>query len=121
MAGSRVARLLSNRVYSTTLIYCPEDDCCHLVFVSGGNLPLCYISHKAIYGTTSHYTIGAVGSLVDLYILCSGTSSVLFGAWYLYWGAGRLHYKYPCFTAVIVMAGVCAVHFEWRCGRGALV
>lgn len=82
-------------------------------------LPLCYISHKAIYGTTSHYTIGAVGSLIGLYILCSGTGSVLFGAWHLYGGAGRLHYKYTYFTAVVVMAGVCAVHFRW--GQGASV
>lgn len=29
----------------TTLIYCPEDDCCYLVFVSGG----CVISRFVIY------------------------------------------------------------------------
>lgn len=77
------------------------------------HLPLRYISHKAIYGTTSHYTIGAVGSLIGLHILCSGTGSVLFGARYLYRGAGGFHYKRPCFTAVVIMAGVCAVHFGW--------
>lgn len=83
------------------------------------HLPLCYISHKAIYDTTSHYTIGAVGSLIGLYILCPGAGSVLFGARYLYGGAGGFYYKHPCFTAVGVMAGVCAVHSEW--GQGASV
>lgn len=32
---------------STTLINCPEDDCCYLVFVSGG----CVISRFVIYPT----------------------------------------------------------------------
>lgn len=71
-------------------------------------LPLCYISHKDIYGTSPHYTIVLIGSIISLYVLCSGTGSVLFGAWYLYGGAGRFHYKCPCFTAVVIMAGVCA-------------
>lgn len=77
------------------------------------HLPLCYISHKAIYDASSHCTIVFAWDIIGLSILCSGTGSVLFGARYLYRGAGGLHYKRSCFTTVVVMAGVCAVHFEW--------
>lgn len=78
------------------------------------HLPLCYISHKVVYDASSHCTIVFTRGIISLHILCSGTGSVLFGARYLYRGAGGFHYKHPCFTAVVVMARVCAVHF----GRG---
>lgn len=77
------------------------------------HLPLCYISQKAVYDASSHCTTVFTRGIFSLHVLCSSTGSVLFGTWYLYGGAGRLYYKYTCFTAVIVMAGVCAVHFEW--------
>lgn len=82
-------------------------------------LPLRYISHKAVYDASSHCTTVFTRGIIGLYILCSGTGSVLFGARYLYRGAGGFHYKRSCFTVVVVMAGVCTVHFEW--GQGASV
>lgn len=82
-------------------------------------LPLCYISQKAVYDASSYCTTVFTRGIISLHVLCSGTGSVLFGAWHLYGGAGRLHYKYTYFTAVVVVAGVCAVHFRW--GQGASV